>query len=91
MQPVKTRMAAKSDQSSLYTKWVAKDPSFLQADSEDWSDLAAAQADLSCRWFVGLVMMRLILIFRIMWILSFLVVFISASFIFASQIYLKHT
>ena len=31
-------------------QWVAKDPSFLHADSEDWSDLADAQADLSLRW-----------------------------------------
>ena len=31
-------------------QWVAYDPSFLHADSEDWSDLADAQADLSLRW-----------------------------------------
>ena len=31
-------------------KWVAKDPSFLHADSKDWSDWADAQADLSLRW-----------------------------------------
>ena len=37
---------AQSDQSSL----VAKDPSFLHADREDWSDWADAQADLSLRW-----------------------------------------
>ena len=30
--------------------WVAKDPSFLHADSEDWSDWADARADLSPRW-----------------------------------------
>ena len=37
-------------ESSLYTQWVAKDPSFLHADSEDWSDWADTQADLSLRW-----------------------------------------
>ena len=37
-------------QSSLCTHWVAKDPSFLHADSEDWSDWVDAQADLSLRW-----------------------------------------
>ena len=35
--------------SSLYAQWVAKDPRFLHADSEDWSDWADAQADLSRR------------------------------------------
>ena len=44
-------------------EWVAKDPSFLHADSENWSDWADAQADLSLRWahshFVGFVMSRL--------------------------------
>ena len=29
---------------------VAKDPGFLHADSEEWSDWADAQADLSLRW-----------------------------------------
>ena len=38
--------SAQSDQSLLCAQWVAKDPSFLLADSED-SD---AQADLSVRW-----------------------------------------
>ena len=28
--------SAQSDQSSLCTQWVANDPSFLHADSEDW-------------------------------------------------------
>ena len=37
-------------ESSLSALWVAKEPSFLQADSEDWSDWADAQADLSLRW-----------------------------------------
>ena len=36
-------------ESSLCAQWVAKDPSFLHADSEDWSDWADAQADLSHR------------------------------------------
>ena len=63
-------------ESLLYAQWVAKDPSFLHADSEDWSDWADAQADdwsdwayaladLSLRWahthFVGFVMSRLTL------------------------------
>ena len=58
--------SAQSDQSSLCAQWVAKDPSFLHADSEDWSDRADAQADLSLRWahshIVGFVMRRLILV-----------------------------
>ena len=33
-----------------YTQWVAQDPSSLQADSDDWSNWADAQADLSLRW-----------------------------------------
>ena len=37
-------------ESSLCAQWVAKDPSFLHLDSEDWSDWADAQADLSLRW-----------------------------------------
>ena len=39
-------------ESSLCAQWVhvAKDPSFRHADSEDWSDWADAQADLSLRW-----------------------------------------
>ena len=47
------------------TQWVVKDPSFLHANSEDWSDWEDAQAELSLRWahspFVGFVMRRLIL------------------------------
>ena len=50
-------------ESSLCAQWVAKDPSFLHAVSEDWSDWADAQADLSLRWahshFAGFVMRRL--------------------------------
>ena len=37
-------------ESSLCAQWVAKDPSFLHADSEDWVD---AQADLHLRWAHG--------------------------------------
>ena len=43
-------------ESSLCTQWVAKDQSFLHADSDDsdqtwlWSDWADAQADLRLRW-----------------------------------------
>ena len=42
--------SVQSDQSSLFAQWVAKDPSFLHAESEDWSDWADAQSDLSLRW-----------------------------------------
>ena len=52
-------------ESSLCAQWVAKDPKFLNADSEDWSDWVDAQADLSLRWahthFVGSDMSRLAL------------------------------
>ena len=37
-------------ESSLCAQWVAKDPSILHADSEDWSDWANARADLSLCW-----------------------------------------
>ena len=37
-------------ESSLCVQWVAKDPSFLHADSKDWSDWVDAQADLSLHW-----------------------------------------
>ena len=51
---------------SLCAQWVAKDPVFLHAHSEDWSDWVDAQADLSLCWaqthFVGFVMSRLILV-----------------------------
>ena len=36
-------------ESKLWAEWVAKDPSFIHADSEDWSDWADAEADLSLR------------------------------------------
>ena len=39
-------------ESSLPAQCVAKDPRFRHADSEDWSDWADAQADLSLRWVV---------------------------------------
>ena len=42
--------SAQSGQSSLCTQWVAKDPSFLHTDSEDWADWVDAQADLSLPW-----------------------------------------
>ena len=46
-------------ESSLCAQWVAKDPSFLDADSKDWSDWVDAQAGLSLGWahthFVGFV------------------------------------
>ena len=52
-------------ESLLCAQWVAKDPSFLHADSKDWSDWADAQTDLSPRWvhisLVGFVMRQLIL------------------------------
>ena len=54
----------RSSESLLCAQWVAKDPSFLHAYSEDWSDWVDARADLSLRWahtrFVGFVMSRLI-------------------------------
>ena len=37
-------------ESLLCAQWLAKDLSFLHADSELWSDCADAQADLSLRW-----------------------------------------
>ena len=56
--------STKSDQSSMCTQLVAKDLSSLHTDSEDWSNWADAQADLSLHWahtqFVGFVMSRLI-------------------------------
>ena len=59
-------------ESSLCAQWVGKDPSFLRADSEVWSDWADAQADLNLRWahshFVGFVMSRLISWILLTWI-----------------------
>ena len=37
-------------ESPLCAQRVVKDPSFLHADSEDWSDWVDAQADLSLCW-----------------------------------------
>ena len=51
-------------ESSLSAQWVAMDPKFLHVHSEDWSDRANAQVDLSLRWahsqFVGFVMLWII-------------------------------
>ena len=51
-------------ESSLCAQWVDKNPSFLHADSENWSDWADTQADLRLCWaqsrFVDFVMKRLI-------------------------------
>ena len=54
-------------ESSLCTQWVVKNPSFLHANSEDWSDWADAKfylTDLSLHWahshVVGFVKSRLI-------------------------------
>ena len=41
---------AQSDQSSLCAQCLAKVPMLLHVDSEDWSDWADAQTDLSLRW-----------------------------------------
>ena len=70
MRPAKTRISLGIcpvwSESLLCAQWVVKDPSFLHADSEDWSDWAYAQADLSLRWahnhIVGFVMKWLILL-----------------------------
>ena len=52
----------------MCVQWVAKDPSFLRADSEDSDHWADAQADLSLRWahdhIVGFVMRRSIMYFK---------------------------
>ena len=62
-------------ESSLWAQWVAMDPSFLHADTEDWSDWADALADLSLRWahthFVG---------FVVSWLIYFLVLWDHNSF-----------
>ena len=51
MRPAKTQISLGIrtiwSESSLCAHWVAKDPSFLHADSEEWAD---AQADLSLHW-----------------------------------------
>ena len=54
VRPVKTQISLGIrpvwSKSSLCTQWVAKDPSFPQVGSEDWSDWASTQADLSLHW-----------------------------------------
>ena len=50
VRPGKTQISLGIWRSSLCTRWVVKDPRFLHAASEDWSDWADAQADLSLRW-----------------------------------------
>ena len=54
MRPAKTQISLGIcpvwSESSLCAQWVAKDPSFLDADSKDWLDWADGQADLSLRW-----------------------------------------
>ena len=54
VRPAKTRISLGIhpvwSETSLCAQWVAKDPSFLHADSEDWSDWADAQVDLSLHW-----------------------------------------
>ena len=49
--PAKTRISLGIrpvwSECSLCAEWVAKDPSFLHANSKDWAD---AKADLSLRW-----------------------------------------
>ena len=42
--------STQTDQSLLCALWIAKDPNFLQADSEDWSDWPGTQTDLSLCW-----------------------------------------
>ena len=67
LRPAKTQISLGTrpvwSESSQSAQWVAEDPMFLHADSEDWSDWADAKADLSLRWahshFVGFVMLRL--------------------------------
>ena len=64
--PAKTQisLSAQSDQSSLSTHWVTKDPNFLHADSEDSDQtgqmprLIPVFAGRTC-YFVGFVMRRL--------------------------------
>ena len=68
MRPAKTQISLGIrpvwSEALLWAEWVAKDPSFHHVDSEDWSDWADAQADLSLHWahahFVGFVILWLI-------------------------------
>ena len=54
VRPAKTRISLGIhpvwSESLLWAQWVAKDPSYLYADSKDWSDGVDAQADLSLHW-----------------------------------------
>ena len=54
VRPVKTQISLGIcpvwSESSLCAQWVVKDPSFLHADSKDWSDWVDAQAELSLHW-----------------------------------------
>ena len=59
--PTKTHLYPVWSEPSLLASWVTKDPNLLQADVEDWSDWANAQAYLStghCDDFVILQLMR---------------------------------
>ena len=70
VRPVRTQISLHIhpvwSQSSLCVQWAAKDPSFLQVDSEDLSDWVDAQADSNLRWahshFVSFDMRQLILL-----------------------------
>ena len=69
VRPAKTRISLGIhpvwSESSLCAQWVAKDPRFSHADSEDWSDWVDIQADMRLCWahshFVGFDMRGLIL------------------------------
>ena len=50
---------APSEDLSLCTQCVAKDPSFLHVDSEDRSDSVDAESSLGARHFIGFVMRQL--------------------------------
>ena len=71
VRPAKTQISPVWSESSLCAQWVAKDLSFLHADSEDWSDWVDAQAELCLRWahshIVGFVMRRLIFLSSSRW------------------------
>ena len=79
VRPAKTRNNRPvRSESLLCSQWVAvpKYPRFFHAYSEDWSDWADAQADLSLRWahspFVGFVMRRLIIVHFLISVFTFL-------------------
>ena len=68
----------------LCAQWVAKDPSFPHADSEDWSDWADAQGDLSLRWahshFVGFVMRRLNYVLYTVYLCQYILLKLSRTY-----------